>query len=139
MLMRTDPFRELDRLTQQLVGTSARPTFMPMDAWREKETFVVEFDLPGVQPDSIDLDVERNVLTVKADRTAHENGAELIAAERPKGVFSRQLILGDNLNLEQISASYRDGVLRLTIPVAERAKPRKIEIAAENGQQAISG
>ena len=138
MLMRTDPFRELDRLTQQLVGTSARPTFMPMDAWREKDTFIVEFDLPGVQADSIDLDVERNVLTVRAERRAHENGTELVAAERPRGVFSRQLILGDNLNLDQISASYRDGVLRLTIPVAERAKPRKIEIAAENGQHAIS-
>ena len=138
MLMRTDPFRELDRLTQQLVGTSARPTFMPMDAWREKDTFVVEFDLPGVQADSIDLDVERNVLTVRAERRAHENGTELVAAERPRGVFSRQLILGDNLNLDQISASYRDGVLRLTIPVAERAKPRKIEVAAENGQNAIS-
>ena len=138
MLMRTDPFRELDRLTQQLVGTSARPTFMPMDAWREKDTFVVEFDLPGVQADSIDLDVERNVLTVRAERQAHENGTELVAAERPRGVFSRQLILGDNLNLDQISASYRDGVLRLTIPVAERAKPRKIEVAAENGQHAIS-
>ena len=138
MLMRTDPFRELDRLTQQLVGTSARPTFMPMDAWREKDTFVVEFDLPGVQADSIDLDVERNVLTVRAERRAHEDGTELVAAERPRGVFSRQLILGDNLNLDQISASYRDGVLRLTIPVAERAKPRKIEVAAENGQHAIS-
>jgi HSP20 family protein len=138
MLMRTDPFRELDRLTQQLVGTSARPTFMPMDAWREKDTFIVEFDLPGVQADSIDLDVERNVLTVRAERKAHENGTELVAAERPRGVFSRQLILGDNLNLDQISASYRDGVLRLTIPVAERAKPRKIEVAAENGQHAIS-
>jgi len=138
MLMRTDPFRELDRLTQQLVGTTARPTFMPMDAWREKDTFVVEFDLPGVQADSIDLDVERNVLTVRAERKAHENGTEFVAAERPRGVFSRQLILGDNLNLDQISASYRDGVLRLTIPVAERAKPRKIEVAAENGQHAIS-
>jgi len=138
MLMRTDPFRELDRLTQQFAGTSARPTFMPMDAWREKDTFVVEFDLPGVQADSIDLDVERNVLTVRAERRAQENGTELIASERPRGVFSRQLILGDNLNLDQISASYRDGVLRLTIPVAERAKPRKIEIAAENGQHAIS-
>ena len=87
MLMRTDPFRELDRLTQQLTGTSARPTFMPMDAWREKDTFVVEFDLPGVQADSIDLDVERNVLTVRAERRAHENGTELIASRAaPRGV-----------------------------------------------------
>ena len=139
MLMRTDPFRELDRLTQQLTGTSAPGR--PLCRWTpgaRRTTFVVEFDLPGVQADSIDLDVERNVLTVRAERRAQENGAELIATERPRGVFSRQLILGDNLNLDQISASYRDGVLRLTIPVAERAKPRKIEIAAENGQHAIS-
>src|SRR4051795_10426096 len=126
MLMRTDPFRELDRLTQQILGTAARPATMPMDAWREDDTFVVEFDLPGVDADSIDLDVERNVLTVRADRPMREGTAELVAAERPRGVFSPQLILGDNLDLEKISAAYADGVLRLTIPVAERAKPRKI-------------
>jgi HSP20 family protein len=128
VLMRTDPFRELDRLSQQVFGTAARPAFMPMDAWREDDTFVVEFDLPGVEASSIDLDVERNVLTVRADRTMREGTSELVAAERPRGVFSRQLILGDNLDLEQITATYTDGVLQLTIPVAERAKPRKISI-----------
>jgi HSP20 family protein len=128
VLMRTDPFRELDRLSQQVFGTAARPAFMPMDAWREDDTFVVEFDLPGVEASSIDLDVERNVLTVRADRTMREGSSELVAAERPRGVFSRQLILGDNLDLEQITATYTDGVLQLTIPVAERAKPRKISI-----------
>src|ERR687897_3334597 len=106
MLMRTDPFRELDRLTQELFGTSARPAFMPMDAWREGDTFRLEFDLPGVRADSIDLDVERNVLTVRADRAALNGEVELIAAERPSGVFSRQLILGDNVDLDKISASY---------------------------------
>ena len=132
MLMRTDPFRELDRLTQQALGTSgtlARPSTMPMDAWREGDTFHVEFDLPGVDPASIDLDVERNVVTVKADRPVRATDAELIAAERPRGVFSRQLILGDNLDTEHIDASYDAGVLRLRIPVAEKAKPRKIPIA----------
>ena len=130
MLMRTDPFRDLDRLTQQVFGTAARPALMAMDAWREGDTFTVEFDLPGIDVDSISLDVERNVLTVRADRPARESMAELVAAERPRGVFSRQLILGDNLDTERISASYHGGVLRLEIPVAEKAKPRKIAIQA---------
>ena len=134
VLMRTDPFRELDRLSQQLLGTAARPTLMPMDAWREGDTFHVEFDLPGVEADSIDLDVERNVLTVRADRPFREGANELLAAERPRGVFSRQLILGDNLDLDHISAAYGDGVLRLTIPVAERAKPRKISIGVDQSE-----
>jgi HSP20 family protein len=131
MLMRTDPFRELDRLTQQVFGTNgtlARPSVMPMDAWRDGDTFHVEFDLPGINPDSIDLDVERNVVTVKAERPPRASDAELLAAERPRGVFSRQLILGDNLDTEHIAASYDSGVLTLQIPVAERAKPRKISI-----------
>ena len=139
MLMRTDPFRELDRLTQQVFGTAARPAFMPMDAWRDGDTFHIEFDLPGVRADSIDLDVERNVLTVRADRPALNGDVELIAAERPSGVFSRQLILGDNVDLDKISASYHDGVLTLEAPVAEKAKPRKIAVESENGQRTIEG
>jgi len=131
MLMRTDPFRELDRLTEQVLGTSARPAVMAMDAWRDGDTFQVEFDLPGVDQESIDLDVERNVLTVRAERPVSEPTGEQIAAERPRGVFSRQLILGDNLDLERITASYSDGVLRLQIPVAEKAKPRKIQITTD--------
>src|SRR6476646_4957720 len=144
MLMRTDPFRELDRLTQQVFGTNtngtlARPSVMPMDAWREGDTFYVEFDLPGVNPDSIDLDVERNVVTVKAERPARASDAELIAGERPRGIFSRQLILGDNLDTERIAATYDAGVLTLSIPVAEKAKPRKVEVAGTHEhQQAIS-
>jgi HSP20 family protein len=139
MLMRTDPFRELDRLTQQVFGTAARPAFMPMDAWRDGDTFHIEFDLPGVRADSIDLDVERNVLTVRADRPARDGNIELIAAERPSGVFSRQLILGDNVDLNKISASYHDGVLSLEAPVAEQAKPRKIAVEAVDGQRTIEG
>lgn len=138
MLMRTDPFRDLDRLTQQVFGTAARPAMMLMDAWREKDRFVVEFDLPGIDPGSIDLDVERNVLTVRADRPAREGMEELIAAERPRGVFSRQLILGDNLDTEQVSANYQGGVLRLEVPVAEKAKPRKISINAPEDQKVLS-
>jgi len=129
MLMRADPFRDLDRLAQQLLGTTARPTPMPMDAWREGEEFVVELDLPGVEPDSIDIDVERNVLTVRAERPQRVEHKDLVAAERPRGVFSRQLILGDTLDTEQVQASYDAGVLALRIPIAERAKPRKITIA----------
>ncbi len=134
MLMRTDPFRELDRLTQQVLGTNgtlARPSVMPMDAWRDKDTFVVEFDLPGVNPDTVDLDVERNVVTVRAERPPRATDAELIAAERARGVFSRQLILGDNLDTEHIDASYDAGVLTLKIPVAEKAKPRKISVLSK--------
>jgi HSP20 family protein len=142
MLMRTDPFRELDRLTQQVFGTDgtpARPSMMPMDAWRDGDIFVVEFDLPGVDPDSIDLDVERNTVTVKAERPARDSQTELLAAERPRGVFSRQLLLGDNLDAENIAASYDAGVLTLKIPVAERAKPRKISVTSKgHDKQAIN-
>ncbi len=142
MLMRTDPFRELDRLTQQVFGpdgTLARPSAMLMDAWRDGDVFHVEFDLPGVSQDSIDIDVERNVVTVKAERPTRASDAELLAAERPRGVFSRQLVLGDNLDTERIEASYDAGVLTLKIPVAEQAKPRKIEITSSNeGRQAIT-
>ena len=139
MLMRTDPFRDLDRLTQQMWGTATRPTVMAMDAWRDGDEFVVEFDLPGVSPDSVDLDVERNVLTVKAERPALNGDRELIAAERPRGVFSRQLILGDNLDTENVGAAYSSGVLTLRIPVAEQAKPRKIQISGEDSErQAIN-
>jgi HSP20 family protein len=108
---------------------------MPMDAWRDGDTFHIEFDLPGVRADSIDLDVERNVLTVRADRPSRDGNVELIASERPSGVFSRQLILGDNVDLDNISASYHDGVLALEVPVAEKAKPRKIAVEGSNGQQ----
>lgn len=139
MLMRTDPFRELDRFTQQVFGTAARPAVMPMDAWRAGDEFVVEFDLPGVEPDSVSLDVERNVLTVQAERPARNGQQEMVAAERPRGVFSRQLILGDNLDTDNVAASYDTGVLTLRIPVAERAKPRKITITSKGeDRQAIN-
>ncbi|MFI9409442.1 Hsp20/alpha crystallin family protein [Nocardia gamkensis] len=137
MLMRTDPFRDLERFTQQVLGTSAHPAVMPIDAWREGEEFVVELDLPGIDPGSLDLDMERNVLTVRAQRPELESGREMIAAERTRGVFSRQIFLGEGLDTERIGADYTDGVLRLRIPVAERAKPRKIEVARGNGHQVI--
>ena len=142
MLMRTDPFRELDRLTQQLFGTNgttSRPAVMPMDAYRDGEQFVVQFDLPGVDPSSIDLDVERNVLTVKAERAPdYGDNVELQVAERPRGVFSRQLFLGDTLDADRIEAHYDAGVLTLRLPIAEKAKPRKIEITGGSGPKVIN-
>ena len=135
MLMRTDPFREFDRLTQQVFGsgsgngTTSRPAFMPMDAWREGDVFVLEFDLPGIHTDSLDIDVERNVLTIKAERPPRNGDWEPLASERPKGLFSRQLVLGDNLDLDRIQAGYDAGVLTLRIPVAEQAKPRKVQVS----------
>ncbi|VXB34824.1 18 kDa antigen 1 [Microbacterium sp. 8M] len=141
MLMRTDPFRELDRLTQQIFGadgTLARPSVMPMDAWREGDVFHVEFDLPGVDRESIDLDVERNVVTVKAERPIRASDADMLAAERARGVFSRQLVLGDNLDTGKITANYDDGVLSLQIPVAEEAKPRKVAVTSKAENLAIS-
>ncbi|HEX4099755.1 MAG TPA: Hsp20/alpha crystallin family protein [Pseudonocardiaceae bacterium] len=142
MLMRTDPFRELDRLTQQLFGTNGtttRPAVMPMDAYRDGEQFVVHFDLPGVDPNSIDLDVERNVLTVKAERApTYGDDVELQVAERPRGVFSRQLFLGDTLDADRIEAHYDAGVLTLRLPIAEKAKPRKIEITGGSGPKVIN-
>lgn len=128
MLMRSDPFRDLDRLAQQMLGTAARPAAVPIDAWREGEEFVIELDLPGVDPASVDIDVERNVLTIRAERPPRSEHVEMVAAERPRGVFSRQLILGDALDTDKVVARYDGGVLSLRVPIAERAKPRKIEI-----------
>jgi HSP20 family protein len=138
MLMRSDPFREFEKLTQQLLGspgTQARPSAMPMDAWRDQDSFVVEFDLPGVSAESIDLDIERNVLTVTAQRPVRDDTTEWLAAERPRGTFSRQLILADTLDTANVAAHYDAGVLRLRIPVTEHAKPRKIQIGAGPGGQ----
>ncbi|MEU8413449.1 Hsp20/alpha crystallin family protein [Amycolatopsis japonica] len=135
MLMRTDPFREFDRLTQQMFGaatpgTWSKPATMPMDAYRDGDEFVVCFDLPGVAADAIELDVERNVLTVKAERRPTPGkDVQMQVSERPLGVFSRQLFLGDALDTDHIAAGYEAGVLTLRIPIAEKAKPRRIEIS----------
>ncbi|MER5807853.1 Hsp20/alpha crystallin family protein [Streptomyces sp. NPDC002033] len=135
MLMRTDPFRELDRITQQLMGTTgtwSKPSVMPMDAYRTGDEYVIAFDLPGVSADAIDIDVERNQLTVKAERrpTAKAENIQMELTERPLGVFSRQIMLADTLDTERIVADYEAGVLTLRIPIAERAKPRKVSINA---------
>ncbi|MGW7280294.1 Hsp20/alpha crystallin family protein [Streptomyces sp. NPDC054844] len=145
MLMRTDPFREFDRLTQQLFGSTSgtwsRPSAMPMDAYREGDVYVIAFDLPGVDPDAIDIDVERNMLTVKAERrpVTKSDDIQMELSERPLGVFSRQVVLADSLDTEHISAGYDAGVLTLRVSIAERAKPRKISVGVGEGRKEISG
>ncbi|WNI34598.1 Hsp20/alpha crystallin family protein [Streptomyces sp. ITFR-6] len=143
MLMRTDPFREMDRIVQQLAGTSgtwSKPSVMPMDAYRDGDAYVIAFDLPGVNTEAIDIDVERNMLTVKAERrpVLKADSVKMELAERPLGVFSRQIMLADTLDTEHIEADYDAGVLTLRIPIAERAKPRKISIRADAGPKHIS-
>ncbi|MGW0390410.1 Hsp20/alpha crystallin family protein [Streptomyces sp. NPDC003042] len=143
MLMRTDPFRELDRITEQLMnpGTWSRPTAMPMDAYREGDEYVVAFDIPGVSTEAIDIDVERNMLTVKAERrpSGNTDDVQRELSERPLGIFSRQIMLADTLDTEHIKADYDAGVLTLRIPIAERAKPRKIAIGGTSEPKQISG
>lgn len=139
MLMRTDPFRDLDRLTQQMFGTVTRPSVMPMDAYRKGHDFFVHFDLPGIDPDTIDLTVEQNVLTVKAERQPlGAEGAEMIVTERPSGIFTRQLFLGETLDADNIEANYSAGVLTLTIPVSEAAKPRKVAVTSSDNAKQLS-
>lgn len=134
MLMRYDPFRELDRWTQHMFGPMGRSQVMPMDAYRRGDRFMVHFDLPGVDPDTIELTIEKNVLTVKAERSwPTEEGDELLVTERAQGSFSRQLFLSDSLDADRIEARYDQGVLTLRIPVAEAAKPRKVTITKGGG------
>jgi HSP20 family protein len=138
MLMRFDPFRDFDRLAEQLAAGARAPRPFPMDAYRRGDEFVVSFDLPGMAPDAIELTVEQNVLTIKAERTfGGREGDEMMAAERLHGAFTRQLFLGDTLDAERLVASYETGVLTLRIPVAESAKPRKVQITEGTDAQTI--
>jgi HSP20 family protein len=139
MLMRTDPFRELDRLSEALWGNGTRPsTMMPLTAYRENGTFVVHLDLPGFDPGSIDVTVEQNVLSVHAEREAPAGATQAMVDERRYGAFDRELILGDTLDLDQLSASYDAGVLTIKVPVSEQAQPRKIEVAAAPGAEELA-
>jgi HSP20 family protein len=135
MLMRTDQFREFDRIAQQLFGTAARPAAMPMDAFRKGDTFYIKLDLPGSTLDAIELTVEQNVLTVHATRPAMNGEVEMLVAERPAGAFTRQVFLGESLDADHIEADYTAGVLTLAIPVSEAAKPRKVEITSQDAKQ----
>jgi HSP20 family protein len=141
-LMRFDPFRDFDRLAEQMMFGSGRagPRSFPMDAYRRGDQFFVHLDLPGIDPDSIDLTAENNVLTVSAERRFEpEDVDQVLIRERPQGEFTRQLLLGENLDVDNIEASYENGVLTLAIPVAEKAKPRRISVGSSGRQQIIEG
>ncbi|HWR47497.1 MAG TPA: Hsp20/alpha crystallin family protein [Pseudonocardiaceae bacterium] len=134
-LMRFDPFRELDRLSEQAMSGRV-PRTMAMEAWRRGDEFFVHIDLPGIAEDDVDLTVEHNVVSIRAQRRpAHEEGDDVIVDERPHGTFTRQLFLGDNLDTEKLSAGYDRGVLMLTIPIAEASKPRRIQLGAQRQEQ----
>jgi len=144
MLLRFDPFRDFDRLAGEMLGAARTPTPMPMDCLRTGDRFLVRFDLPGIDAESLDVSAENNTLTVRAERRRHDpDDATYVVSERPAGTYSRQLVLGDGLAVDDIKAEYRDGVLTLTIPVAEQAKPRRIEITrsadTHEGHKVISG
>jgi HSP20 family protein len=137
--MRTDPFRDLDRLAEQFFGTASRPAAMHVDGYRDGDWFYVEADLPGVDPDSIDVTVERNLLTIRAERKSPApEAAERVLAERPMGKFSRQLFLGDALDTDKLEATYDAGVLTVRIPIAEQAKPRKVLVSTSEGRRQIN-
>ena len=141
-LMRFDPFRDFDRLAEQMMlgGGRGGPRSFPMDAYRRGDQFFVHLDLPGVQADSIELTAENNVLTVSAERRFEsEEVDQVLSRERPQGEFTRQLILGENLDVDRIEANYENGVLTLVIPVAEQAKPRRITVGGTGGQKTIEG
>lgn len=136
--LRFDPFRDLDRLTADWLGGARTPRWAPMDAYRAGDHYLVHFDLPGIDADSLEVTAENNTLTVRAERRpAAPDGAEYVVSERPMGAFSRQMVLGDGLDLEKVSADYRDGVLTVTIPVAEQAKPRRISIDRSTGDHKV--
>jgi HSP20 family protein len=139
MLIRFDPYRELDRLTEQLASTASRaPRAFPMDAYRRGEQFIVQLDLPGIEPSTIDLTVEQNVLTVRAERRFEpQQGDEVVIAERPHGTYTRQIFLGDTLDSENLQANCEHGVLTLTIPVAEAVKPRRVQVGGGHDAQTI--
>jgi HSP20 family protein len=137
MLMRFDPFADLDRLTRDMFTAGRRPT-MPVDAYRQGDRFYLHFDLPGIDPDSVDITVEKNALTVTVERSwKPAEDATVVINERPQGTFSRQFFLGEGLDADHIEAGYDHGVLTVTIPVAEQAKPRKISVGAAD--KALAG
>ena len=138
MLMRFDPLREFDRVFDQ-AWSQTRQASVPMDAYRHGDSFVIHLDMPGVDPGSIDLTVERNAMTITAERHWQPvDGDQVVASERRQGTFARQLFLGDGLDTDQIHATYENGVLTVTVPIADRAKPRRIEVTSETHKEAIN-
>jgi HSP20 family protein len=133
MALGYDPFREYEQLAQQLISGGRVPRSFPMDAYRRGEDFIVHLDLPGVDPGSIDITVESGVLTVSAERRfEQEDEDEIIVNERPQGRFNRDLRLGSAIDVDKIGANYEGGVLTLTLPISERAKPRTIQVQARS-------
>lgn len=140
MLMRSDPFRDVDRLAEQLLGSGRTARWMPMDVYRSGDHFVLHLDLPGVDPASVDVQVQDEVLTVKAVRPERStDGVQYLVSERPTGEFTRQLVLGNALDVDKVAATYDAGVLTITIPVAETAKPRRIQVASTGSPRVIEG
>ena len=139
MLMRFDPFREVDRFAEQVDQAFRQAgTAIPMDAVRHGDRVFINLDLPGVDPDTIDVTVERDVLTVTAARRFERSeGDEVLANERPQGTFTRRILLGESLDTSQLEAAYDHGVLSITIPVAEQAQPRKIEVGGGHARASI--
>ncbi|MFP4634325.1 MAG: Hsp20/alpha crystallin family protein [Nitriliruptoraceae bacterium] len=136
MLLRSDPFRDFDRLASQLFADTRTPRAMPMDAFRSEDSLHIAFDLPGIDPDSIDLTVEKNALTVTATRSFNYSDAEeIVVNERPQGAYSRQVFLGEGLDIDNLEAAYRDGVLYVKVPVLESARPRRVPISIQSGDQ----
>ena len=132
MMLRFDPFKEVDRMHEQVFGRSGR--LLPLDLYRSGEHSVLHVDMPGVDPGSIDVSVDGSALTIRAERTGRtEEALEWLARERPVGTYLRQLALGDGLDTERIAATYENGVLTVTIPVAEKAKPRRIAVERRDG------
>jgi len=142
-VLRFDPFRDLDRLTEQMLGvpagTGRAPRFMPMDLYRSGDHYVLHADLPGVDPGSVDVNVDNGTLSIRAERSGRtEESVEWITSERFTGSYLRQLSLGEGIDTDQINATYNNGVLTLTIPVSERAKPRRIEVSRSDDQNALA-
>jgi HSP20 family protein len=135
-----DPFRQMDRLTNQLLSGTRTPMGMPMDVWQADDGFHVAMDLPGADPDSVEITTERNVLTIQAERRPeYHDGDKVLVAERPQGSFTRQLQLGDTVDTENIQASYADGVLKLTVPITQAAQRRRVQVQTTgSGQRQIT-
>jgi HSP20 family protein len=139
MAMTFDPFAELDRLAGNLLGTQQGPRFMPVDLYRDGDRYVLTADLPGVDPDSVDIDVDGQLLTIRARRTAEtRDGVSWLAQERPHGSYLRQFNIGEGIDAGKIAAHYANGVLSVLLPVSERAKPRKVQVQSGEPQQTVT-
>ena len=139
MAMNFDPFRDLDRVTSALMDFRQGPRLMPMDLYREGDTYVLSADLPGLDPGSVDIDVDGQLLTIRAERTlANHTGVKWLTRERQEGSFLRQINLGQGIDVEQISANYANGVLSITLPVTEKAKPRRIEVSTGSEEHILT-